>query len=508
VSVFAPASIPWLITHELKLLLRGWMKRPRLTLFFGVMSVAFLTIFVGLPIALQLRDVADLQSPMMLLVLDLVIAALFTLLLSQTLAAVTLTFYERGDLDLLLSSPIPARRVLTIRTLVVATAPFLFWSFIATPVVGPLLVFGHWPLIAIYPVIGALALTAAAIGLLLALGLFAVLGPRRTRTASQLMGAVIAAILFVAIQSRNLFPEARAAFVENLATVATSPLFAPGSPLTWPALAVLGSPLPLLIFLLAACLVFAGVAHIVGHRFANDAALAAGVDFTPRKARRRDVPMGLFRAGVFAAIVRKELLLLGRDPILLSQILLRVLYLLPLTFILLRNAEQNIAAAVAMGSGVLTLIAGQLAASFAWTTISGEDAPELIAGAPVDASFARRAKLTAAVIPVAFLLVVPVAGLAFLSPWGAFVLTAGAAFASTGTALLNLWNEKPEPRKNFRRRQNSSVASAIGEFIVGAGAGFSTGLAAIRSPWMLAPLVFTLGVLWMYSLGRKASPYG
>jgi hypothetical protein len=86
-------------------------------------------------------------------------------------------------------------------------------------------------------------------------------------------------------------------------------------------------------------------------------------------------------------------------------------------------------------------------------------------------------------------------------------LTAGAAFASTGTALLNLWNEKPEPRRNFKRRQNSSVASAIGEFIVGAGAGLATGLAAVRSVWVLAPLLFTLGVLWMYSLGRKASPY-
>jgi len=48
-----------------------------------------------------------------------------------------------------------------------------------------------------------------------------------------------------------------------------------------------------------------------------------------------------------------------------------------------------------------------------------------------------------------------------------------------------------------------SVAIAL----VGAGAGLATGLAAVRSVWVLAPLLFTLGVLWMYSLGRKASPY-
>jgi len=152
---------------------------------------------------------------------------------------------------------------------------------------------------------------------------------------------------------------------------------------------------------------------------------------------------------------------------------------------------------------VMTLIAGQLAASFAWTTISGEDAPDLIACAPVDAAFARRAKLTAAVIPVAGLLVLPVIGLAFLSPWGAFILAVGATFASIGTALLNLWNEKPEPRRNFRRRSNSSISSAIGEFIVGAGAGITTSAAAFGSLWLILPLVFTLGVLWIYSRGRK-----
>ena len=505
-SLFTPASVPWLVMHELRLMLRGWIRRPKLTIILGVFAVIFMTTFVGLPVAYGLKDISDLETPMILLSIDLMLAVQFTLLLSQTLAAVTLTFYERGDLDLLLSSPISATRVLTVRTLVVAAAPFLFWSFIATPVVIPLLGLGHWPLLAVYPVIGALALIAAALGLLLAMALFALLGARRTRTASQLVGAVIAAGLFVGIQSRNLFPEARAAFITDLDKAAASPLFSADSPVTWPALAVLGSPIPLAIFALMASFVFVGVVRLVGTRFAGDAALAAGADFTPRKTRRRATPLGAFKDGVFVAIVRKEVRLLARDPILLSQILLRILYLLPLTFILLRNAQANLPVAVAMGSGVLTLIAGQLAASFAWTTISGEDAPDLIACAPVDGGFARRAKLTAAVLPVACLLVVPVLGLMFLSPWGALVLTLGAGFASAGTALLNLWNEKPEPRKNFRRRQNSSVASAIGEFVVGALAGGATALAAIRSPWMLLPLVLSLGLLWIYSFGKKPSP--
>src|SRR5262249_28258092 len=82
VSLFTPGSIPWLILNELRLMLRGWIRRPRLTIILGLFAVVFMTTFVGLPVAYELKDISDLESPMILLTIDLMLAVQFTLLLS------------------------------------------------------------------------------------------------------------------------------------------------------------------------------------------------------------------------------------------------------------------------------------------------------------------------------------------------------------------------------------------------------------------------------------------
>ena len=103
-------------------------------------------------------------------------------------------FYQRGDLDLLLASPVSPVRILTVRAIAIAVNPaLLFWA-LATPFLLPAAVLGHPELLAVYPVIGAMALLATAAGLALAIFLFRVIGPRRTRTVAQVLGAVIGAI--------------------------------------------------------------------------------------------------------------------------------------------------------------------------------------------------------------------------------------------------------------------------------------------------------------------------
>ena len=66
---------------------------------------------------------------------------------------------------------------------------------------------------------------------------------------------------------------------------------------------------------------------------------------------------------------------------------------MPLAVVLLRGVD-NIPLALAVGPAIV-VIAAQIAASLAWITVSGEDAPELIAAAPVCASEVELAKVTA-----------------------------------------------------------------------------------------------------------------
>src|SRR5260370_37186762 len=78
---------------------------------------------------------------------------------------------------------------------------------------------------------------------------------------------------------------------------------------------------------------------------------------------------------------RKEWTLLRRDPWLVSQTLMQLLYLLPPAFLLWRGFGGEGASQVLLVP-VLVMAAGQLAGGLAWLALSGEDAPDLVATAP------------------------------------------------------------------------------------------------------------------------------
>jgi ABC-2 type transport system permease protein len=152
----------------------------------------------------------------------------------------------------------------------------------------------------------------------------------------------------------------------------------------------------------------------------------------------------------------------------------------------------------------VVFVAGQLAGSLAWITISAEDAPELLACAPVDGARVRWAKLAAAMIPIAALLGPLLLLLAWYSPWTGLCATVGAAGSAVSAGLINLWFEKPAQRKAFRGRRNGSVLAGIAEVLSGLGWGVSAGLAAAGSVWAVAPLAVTLGMLAL--AGALAKP--
>jgi ABC-2 type transport system permease protein len=509
--VLPAGSTPWLLAHELKLSLRAITGRKGgvRSLFIVGAVVVLGTVFGGVPVAQMLRHTPTQPSAPLMMGFDAALILIFTLMLSQTLAAATTAFFERGDLDLLLSSPIPARRVLAVRAVAIATTPFLWFALFLTPVALPLAVMGQSRFLAGYLMLAAVALLAGAAGVSLAMGLFKLLGARRTRTVGQLIAAVIGAGFFLVSQARNFLPDSGKQAFGGVMRWAASGVFDPAAPLSWPARGVMGEPLPLLGFLGGSLLIFAAVAAGLGRRFSADASVAAGVGSGPVRFSNRAVTAKGFGGGVFSTMIRKELRLLVRDPTLLSQVLLRTLYVLPMTFVLVKSAGHHSASShapaffgaygLAPYAGALTFMAGQIAGSLAWITISAEDAPELLACAPVDSRIVRRAKLTATMIPVALLLAAPVIALLVIMPWVGVCALGGAAASAMASGLVNLWFEKPAPRKSFRSRRGGSVTGAIAELALGLGWGVSAGMAAALSPWAPIPMAVTLvamGVLY------------
>ena len=121
---------------------------------------------------------------------------------------------------------------------------------------------------------------------------------------------------------------------------------------------------------------------------------------------------------------RKEWTLLLRDPWLASQTLMQLLYLLPPALMLWRAFGSHSDDLVLLVP-VLVMAAGQLAGGLAWLAISGEDAPDLVATAPIPASWIVRAKIEAVTGSVALVFAPFVIAMALASPRDALVAAAG-----------------------------------------------------------------------------------
>ncbi|MDE3114247.1 MAG: hypothetical protein KGL26_01480 [Pseudomonadota bacterium] len=502
----AAGSHLWLLRHELRLAFRGSRKATKVVILVLAAVLALLAGAAGVPLALAMRKTAFAPVPSLVLGVDLGAMLLFTLMLSQALVVTTQSFYERGDLDLLLSSPLPPARLLMVRCLGIAVSVAGTYLILATPVLLPVALLDHWQVLGGYGVIAALGLSATGGGLLLATLLFKLAGPRRTKTVGQLLAAFIGASVFLLSQIPNVFrdrlqPEIGPA-VHWLKVQAADGILGVHSLAAWPVRAMLGEALPFVAILGGAALFYTAAVFVVGARFAANAAAATGADAPRTRTTARAGRVRNFQGGLYRVLIRKEWRLLRRDPALLAQVLLRVLYLLPLTAVLLENAQHGKHLAIAGGVGAVTVIASMIAGNLVWITISAEDAPDLLAAAPVPPKIVRRAKLTAALVPVA-VLCSPVLLLPAFYPWAGLVAVLGIVAGSLSEALIQLWYEKPEPRKNFRRRIASSWTSSIGGFVMDMGWGATAAVAASGSLWAVAVAILPIGVLALLSMGAE-----
>jgi ABC-2 type transport system permease protein len=499
--VIAPAgSTLWLLRHELRLTWRGLTERRGRSRFRTLWLLAILPVILlvsaGLPLGFALRRVQVPILPISVAIGAIVVLMLFTLMLSQTLSAAVDALYERADLDLLFSSPMQPRRVLTVRFLAVAFNVFALFGIITTPIVLPIAVMGHPTWLALEPVLFSVALSATGAGLLIAAGLFRLIGPRRTRTFGQVLAAITGATFFLIGQGYNILGRHQSASAwTTMVQLAGDPRFRPPPGFDWPLRAMLGEPAALLAVVALGLGVFLFANQVLGARFAEDAAAAAGVATVSRKARAGG-PVR-FAADAFRATLVKELRLIGRDPALISQVLLRVLYMLPLGFILLRQAGQGQTLALPGGAAVLSLIASQVTGSLAWITISAEDAPDLLSCAPTPIRTLRRAKLAAAILPVTLLLVPILIPLTAMAPLAGVAATLGCGSSMAMTAALNVWWQRPGKRSEFRRRRQASWMVTLVELLLGVIIAVATGLtAAGLFGWALIPAVVALvGVL-------------
>jgi ABC-2 type transport system permease protein len=489
--MFGPGGVLFLLQHEMLLIWRAFRasgkgRHVRRAIFYTIM-IALLG-FGGYWAARVLSDFTPTSDVFMLGIINSVFAILFSLMLSQALMLITESLYQRGDLDLLLSSPIPQWRVILVRMSAIAINVGLFYLILVAAVCVWLPMFGGWAWIGFAPAILLLSLFATAIALVLARILFALIGPKNTRIVAQILGSLIGASFFIASQiPRFSENESRAQAMNDIFQAAIPILGNPESVVSLPARAALGLHFDLAIWAVVTLGAFLLAVAWYAAGFARDAAAIAGLG--QRRKRNTRAVRGM-RSGASATLVFKEWRLLRRDPLLLSQILLPLLYFAPLFFVFgsqIGDDGLNPISAAGFASAFVLLVTS-FAASLAWLTVSAEDAPDLIASAPVSRDRVDTSKAIAAAIPSVLLLSAPVIGaILFVDLIAGVWLLLGGSAAILSTCLIAIWHQTPGNRKEFRRRTRGSLMLNFGRSFVALGWIGATGLAV--SGWAIAAII-------------------
>lgn len=502
-----PGTVAWLMKHELLITYRsfGGKSIKVFLIWFGILwaavhAVAFLTLF-----SLSKASEAGMAIPPTIIPwVGLTFWVMFSIMISQTLAQSVNAFFTRGDLDLLLSSPIDPRVVLTIRALAIGFSASLLVILLALPFAHAGVLVGRPSLLSIYPTMIAVSMLAGAIGVWLTMSLVALVGARRARVFAQVGGALIGAGFFLASQAQNLLPrDMRVAFAQWVrAHAQDGGIFAPDSWLWWPARAMMGEWLPMLALLALTLAVFAIVMQLMVKRFVEGSQESQSV--ARKSTVQREAASVRFGTGKVWFMLVKEWRLIVRDPQVISQTLLQIMYLVPTVVLAFSSKSAGILAVPA-----LVILAAMLTSNLAWLTIAAEDAPELIGASPVGVQRARFMKAAAAVIPVLtiisplaiyWLITKPLHGITLI-----FCVTAAAA----SSAACQMLNPAKGDRKEMNKRgKQNPMAGFLDVATAFAWAGVAAG---ILGPWwaILVSAPFTAaGPLYAWIMGAETRAAG
>ena len=466
---FMPSTAPWFAAHEWRLMWRdavammtGGYPARRIALTVTLVIAAVLLHLLANAIVAPWAAAGIVPDKATLVMITGSGFLFWTVMLSQALESITRAYYSRSDLDLILSSPASSRTVFAVRTGITAVTTLLLACLLASPVVDVLIIHNGPQWLMAYLVLAALSALSTAIAVLITVALFRLAGTKRTRLISQIIAAIIGAGFVIGIQAVAILHfgnmSSRFALFTDAGFVAAMP---DAANLIWaPAKAALGDWPSLIGVAIVGAAALALTIAFASSRFGEQAIAAASVshqrvaqhhgavNFRPRSQKQQ--------------LRVKEWKLLARDPWLLSQTLMQILYLVPPALYLWISYGQSAGTYVVV-IPVLVMATGQLSGGLSWLAISGEDAHDLVVTAPVSASAVLQAKIEA-VATVVLVVLTPIIILMMFASFELAATTAVFAALSSGSATaIQLWFRVPMRRAMFRRRQVASRVSTISE---------------------------------------------
>ncbi|MGD9785401.1 MAG: permease [Hyphomicrobiaceae bacterium] len=494
------ATLAFFARHELRLAWRDWVQLMsggrRLCDGAILAGTAIAAIGIhGIAYAVLAPHVAagmEVSVPVLVLLTGTVLLSL-AMMTTQALEQVTRAFYARDDLDLILSSPAPARHLFSVRMAAIASSTLMMSGLIVTPFINVAAVLDGPRWLAAYGVLAALAAFATAIAIASALAMFRFFGPKRARLIAQIAAAVVGAAFLIGIQIVAILAYNSMSRIDVLtsgALIAAAPDLE--SSVWLPARAIAGNGSALAVVMAVAMAALTGVIVRASAAFGAHVVAANGME--EPAGRQRASGDAFRRRSWLGTLVAKEWLLLRRDPWLVSQSLMQVLYLIPPALMLWRSfgGDQDVATILAP---VIVMATGQLAGGLAWLAISGEDAPDLVATAPVSPLQLLVAKVISVLALVGMLALPLVVAMAIATPLGGLATGAGVVVSACAAVVIQLLFRAQARRASFRRRQVASRASTFLEAFASILAAGGAGLMAAGSWTAIVPFALVLAVL-------------
>ncbi|WP_158817941.1 hypothetical protein [Methylocapsa sp. S129] len=492
-----PGSFAWLAAHDLRQSWRGFdaavggLTRIKAVLLAGML----MAVHIGFWWGLRFNGPEDPLAHDSSLSRYIALGVLFVLpgIIAQAMTATTRALYAHGDLELLFSSPVSARAVLGARAVATAANAIAWFAIVLLPLANVNALAGHLHWLAIYPALVACGLFGTGVGIMLALAFFAAVGPRRARLVTQIGATAVGASFMLGLQGYAAAPgAARASLMKVMESPAQAGWLDWRAFLSLPARAAAGEMRALGLWMMVALAMFFFATFVLGKRFASAAIISTGAPPPPMRWRETRA----FRANLGATMRAKERRLILRDPWLISQIALQVVYMLPISFILWRNGGVTGSPGIVF-TPLIVVVGAQLAGSLAWLALSGEDAPDLLRAAPVAASRIERHKIEAVLTPISLLMTAPVVALAFAAPWGAVCAALFTLGAGISTALLNLWRPSPSPRGLVLRRHSQSKVVGMIEHLLSIVWAIGAVMAVMGYWAALVPVALACLILWL-----------
>ncbi len=495
-----PGTISWFTRHELNLAWRDFMRmmaagrkvrQHRILAFMAIAAVILHFIAYGVLSPALLGGIKpDLPTLVMVTGTGLLI---FSLMMSQALEMVTRAFYARSDLDLILSSPVSITRLFAVRVGAIAFSTTMLSLLLFAPAINILAWYDGAKWLAGYPLLFAIGFLATALSLAITAALFSTVGAKKTRLIAQIVAAVVGAGFIIGIQLAALSSLGTVSRFEFFASSAVLDAVPPIGNLVWmPASALMGDKFALVLTMLIATGVLLSAISAFAEKFGERVLAARSFAGATVVRKRNETP---FRSRSAASHLRhKEWQLLMRDHWLVSQSLMQILYLLPPAYMLWQGFG-NAGVLNMVLVPILVMATGQLAGGLAWLAISGEDAPDLVATAPVPPNAITGAKAEAVLGAIAMVTAPIVAVLLFMDIKLALITTAFILVSTLSATYVQLWFKSQAKRSNFRRRQTSSKIATITEAFSSILWAATAGLVSVGSWFATIPALLAFGVL-------------